>query len=217
MNCLEDNRKRRDYEVSELITACIAMFLFKETSRNALNNDRKEGYFKENYLRVFKLRLPHMDTVEDFLRIVKPEELEALKVALIAGLIEQKVLRSLRLLSKYYAVAIDGTGTNSYTENDDEGNRTHKTSKNGRVTYHYHIVEAKLVTHTGLSISLESEWVPTKQIAIMTSRTVSSGLLKDWPKNSKDTFPGCPSAYWLMDFIPIKLLCKSAKAMTGLI
>lgn len=62
MNCLEDNRKRRDYEVSELITACIAMFLFKETSRNALNNDRKEGYFKENYLRVFKLRLPHMDT-----------------------------------------------------------------------------------------------------------------------------------------------------------
>lgn len=159
MNCLEDNRKRRDYEVSELITACIAMFLFKETSRNALNNDRKEGYFKENYLRVFKLRLPHMDTVEDFLRIVKPEELEALKAALIGGLIEQKVLRSLRLLSKYYAVAIDGTGTNSYTENDDEGNRTHKTSKNGRVTYHYHIVEAKLVTHTGLSVSLGSEWV----------------------------------------------------------
>ena len=159
MNWLQDNRKRSDYEVSELLTACIAMFLFKETSRNALNNDRKEGYFKENYLRVFKLRLPHMDTVEDFLRIVKPEELEALKAALIAGLIEQKVLRSLRLLSKYYAVAIDGTGTNSYTQNDDQGNRTHKTSKNGKVTYHYHVVEAKLVTNTGLVISLASEWI----------------------------------------------------------
>lgn len=159
MNCLQDNRKRSDYEVSELITACIAMFLLKETSRNALNNDRKEGYFKENYLRVFRLRLPHMDTVEDFMRIVKPEELEELKAALIAGLIEQKVLRYFRLLGKYYAVAIDGTGTNSYTQNNDEGSRTHKTSKNGKVTYHYHVVEAKLVTHSGLSISLASEWV----------------------------------------------------------
>lgn len=159
MNCLQDDRKRRDYEVSELLTGCIAMFLFKETSRNAVNNDSREGNFKENYFKVFRVRLPHMDTVEDFLRIVKPEELEALKAALIAGLIEQKVLRYFRLLGKYYAVAIDGTGTNSYSQNDEEGNCTHKTSKNGKVTYHYHVVEAKLVTHNGLSISLASEWV----------------------------------------------------------
>ena len=135
------------------------MFLFKETSRNAFNNDSKEGHFKQNYLRVFKLRLPHMDTVEDFLRLLQPEALEALKAALIAGLIEQKVLRQFRLLSKYYVVAIDGTGTNSYTQNDAGESRTHKTSKNGKVTYHHYVVEAKLVTPTGLAISLASEWV----------------------------------------------------------
>lgn len=135
------------------------MFLFKETSRNALNNDRREGHFKQNYLKVFKLRLPHMDTVEDFLRLLQPEELEALKAALVAGLIEQKVLRHFRFLGKYYVVAIDGTGTNSYTQNDAEDSRTHKTSKNGKVTYHHYVVEAKLVTPTGLAISLASEWV----------------------------------------------------------
>jgi len=159
VNCLEDKRLRRDYEVSELITACMAMFLFKETSRNAFNNDRREGHFKQNYFKVFKLRLPHMDTVEDFLRILQPEQLEAIKAALIAGLIEQKVLRHFRVLGKYYTVAIDGTGANSYTENDTEDSRTHKTSKNGKVIYHHYVVEAKLVTTTGLAISLASEWV----------------------------------------------------------
>ncbi len=39
-NCLDDKRLRRDYEVTELITACVAMFLFKETSCNAFINDR---------------------------------------------------------------------------------------------------------------------------------------------------------------------------------
>ena len=159
MNSLQDNRQRKSYEVSELLTGCLAMFLFKETSRNAFNNDIKEGHFKQNYLKVFKLQLPHMDTVEDFLRILQPEELEALKAALVAGLIEQKVLRHFRWLKKYYAVAIDGTGTNSYTQNDADESRTHKTSKNEKVTYHYHVVEAKLVTPSGMAISLASEWV----------------------------------------------------------
>lgn len=135
------------------------MFLFKETSRNAFNNDIKEGHFKQNYLKVFKLRLPHMDTVEDFLRILQPEQLEAIKAALITGLIEQKVLRHFRVLGKYYTVAIDGTGANSYTENDAEDSRTHKTSKNGKITYQHYVVEAKLVTATGMAISLASEWV----------------------------------------------------------
>jgi len=51
-------------------------------------------------------------------------------------------------------VAFDGTGANSNTENDAEESRTHKTSKNGKVTYHHYVVEAKLVTATGMAISL---------------------------------------------------------------
>ena len=68
MYLFEDHRKRKDYTVAELVTGCIALFLFKEASRNAINNDRKEAQFRKNYERAFKLRLPHMDTVEDFLR-----------------------------------------------------------------------------------------------------------------------------------------------------
>lgn len=158
-NKLPDARKRSDYKVSELLTSAIAMFLLRETSRNALNNDSREDNFKTNYFKIFGQRLPHMDTVEDFLRILLPEELEKLKASLVAGLITQKVLHRFKLLGKFYTVAIDGTGTNSYSQNDAEQTRIHKTSKNDVTTYYHHVVEAKLVTSTGLSISLASEWV----------------------------------------------------------
>jgi hypothetical protein len=158
-NALPDARKRNNYQVSELLTGCIAMFLLRETSRNAINNDRKEGKFRENYLKVFGLRLPHLDTAEDYLRLLDCAELEKLKAALVAGLIEQKVFSRFRLLGSHYTVAVDGTGTNSYAENDTGQTRLHKTSKNGKATYYHHVVEAKLVTSSGLCISLASEWV----------------------------------------------------------
>jgi hypothetical protein len=155
---LSDGRRRRNYQVAELVTGCITMFLLKETSRNALNNDRDER-FKSNYAKIFKLRLPHMDTVDDFLRLLPPDELEQLKAALVSSMIEQKMFHKFKLLGKHFMVAVDGTGVNSYDENDAEGSRTSKTSKNGTVTYSHYVVEAKLVTSSGLAISLASEWV----------------------------------------------------------
>ena len=59
MQELPDYRERKHYEIAELLTGGIAMFLFKEGSRNAINNDRKEAKFSKNYQRLFKLRLPH--------------------------------------------------------------------------------------------------------------------------------------------------------------
>lgn len=159
MDLFKDHRKRKDYTVAELVTGCIALFLFKEASRNAINNDRKEEQFRKNYVRVFKLRLPHMDTVEDFLRQLNDQELEHFKAAMLSHLIEQKVLHHFKLLGKYFMIAIDGTGTNSYSENDEGKTRVHKTSKNGKTTYHHYVLEAKLVTASGLSISIASEWI----------------------------------------------------------
>lgn len=162
MDALPDKRRRRDYSVAELITGCISMFLFKETTRNAANNDRQEEKFKENYYKLFKLRLPHMDTVERFLRLLDPEELEKLKAVLVCQILEKRVLHKFRFIGKWFTVAIDGTGTNSYDSNDGEGSRIHKKSKNGVVTYMHHVVEAKLVTSSGLAISIASEWVSNK-------------------------------------------------------
>ena len=88
---IDDCRKKTsDYELAELIIAGIAMFLFKEGSRNAFNNDRKEENFSKNYEKLFKMRLPHMDTVDAVMRVLEENELEELKTSLVKILIEKK-------------------------------------------------------------------------------------------------------------------------------
>jgi hypothetical protein len=159
MDALPDARKGSAYSLSEAITGCIAMFVFKETSRNAFNQDREEQNFRDNYFSIFKKRLPHLDTVHRIISQISPKEMESIKRAFVAGLIEQCILRRFRLFDKYYTIAIDGTGVNSYKQNNTEQNLPSKTSKNEVTTYYSHVVEAKMVTSTGFSISIGSEWV----------------------------------------------------------
>jgi hypothetical protein len=59
--------------MSEIVTGALFMFIFKETSRNAYNNDRRDAVFTKNYERIFKKQLPHPDTVDDVLRVLPPK------------------------------------------------------------------------------------------------------------------------------------------------
>lgn len=70
------------------------MFMFKEGSRNAYNNERKDTQFRDNYKKLFGLSLPHMDSVDDFFRELPEQELEKVKVNMVSHLIRKKVLES---------------------------------------------------------------------------------------------------------------------------
>ena len=155
---IEDYRKKEDYELAELITACIAMFIFKEGSRNAFNNDRQEEEFKQNYQRIFKMRLPHMDTVDKVMRRLADSELEELKTSLIRTLIEKKTLHKYRFLKKWFVVAVDGSGIMSFSEKHCD-QCSHKTSKNGKTTWFHNVLEAKIVCSNGFALSLATEWI----------------------------------------------------------
>lgn len=100
-----------------------------------------------------------MDTVHRVMTELSADSLEDIKQAFVAALIDQHLLRRFRLWGKYYTIAIDGTGVSSYKENNEEQVLPCKTTKNGVTTYYSHVVEAKLVTSSGLSISIGSEWV----------------------------------------------------------
>lgn len=192
METLPDHRKRSAYTVAELVTGCVAIFLFKEASRNAINNDRREEQFRKNYERIFKRRLPHMDTANDFLRLLSAEELEHFKAAMISSLIEQKVLHRFKLLGKYFMVALDASGINSYEENNEEKDRVHKTSKNGKTTYHSYVLEAKLVTASGLSISIASEWIANDAARNFNKQDCESKAFERIAVKLKKYFPRLP-------------------------
>jgi hypothetical protein len=104
------------------------------------------------------MQLPHQDTVNEVLCELDNRALEQVRMDLMSELFEQKWLREYRLLGKYYAVAVDATGTVSFDKPHCPHCLTKKT-KNGKTTYFHYVLEAKLVTSSGLAISLASEWI----------------------------------------------------------
>jgi hypothetical protein len=155
-------RKQPQYTLLELIVAGITMFLFKKGSRNALNNERSEWKFCENYKRLFKARLPHMDTVEDVMKVLDERHIECLKVELVKGLLVKKVLRKYRLLGQSYMIVIDGTHVMDVAAGHCE-HCLRQTFKNGRVRYFHNVLEAKLVTDNDFCLSLATEWIENAQ------------------------------------------------------
>ncbi len=154
----ECRKKQPDYSLLELIMAGVAMFLFKKGSRNAMNNERDEPQFRKNYERLFKTRLPHMDTVEDVMEVLDEKHIETLKTELVKGLLTKKTLRNYRLLGHSYLVVIDGTHVMDVKEGHC-AHCLHQTFKNGKVRYFHNVVEAKLVGEHGLCLSLATVWV----------------------------------------------------------
>jgi len=67
-------------------------------------------------------------------------------------------LSCIRLLNKYYLMAVDATGVMSLDERHCEHCLTRK-SKSGKITYFHYVLEAKLVTSDGHALSLANEWI----------------------------------------------------------
>ncbi|MCP4106067.1 MAG: hypothetical protein GY749_11100 [Desulfobacteraceae bacterium] len=155
---MEDCRNKKDYELAELIMAAVMMFVLKKESRNAFSNEREEEELKNNYEKIFKVRLPHMDTVDSVMRKLKESELEKLKTVLVKKLLKKRTFHKYRMKGGYHRIAVDGTHVMTVDEGHCE-NCLHRTSETGKVTYFHNVLEAKLVTGNGFSVSPGTEWI----------------------------------------------------------
>ena len=155
---LEDCRDRAEYELAEILMAGTAMFMFHQDSRNAFNNKREEEEFRTNYQTLFRLRLPHSDTVHDVMCKLPEKALEHIKCWMLRTLLEKKVLHKQRLMKKWFVLAIDAAGVVSFKKEHCKY-CLHKTSINGKTTYFHNVLEAKLITPSGFAISLLTEWI----------------------------------------------------------
>lgn len=161
---IEDFRSRPQYELAELIFGAIAIFIFKSGSRNAFNNMNQEK-FALNYYRAFKMKLPHTDTINIAMKIIKNDELEALKSYLIKGLVQKKIFYKYRILGQYYNISVDGTSLMKINPAN-IANFPHalykvynKGKENEKTVYFINILEAKLICSNGFCISLGTEWI----------------------------------------------------------
>jgi hypothetical protein len=123
-----------------------------------MNNERDEPKFCKNYERLFKARLPHMDAVEDVMRVLDGHHIETLKTEVVHGLLTRKLLRKYRVFGHAYQVVIDGTHVMDVKKGHCD-HCLHQTFKNGQVRYFHNVLEAKLVCDNGFCFSLGTEWI----------------------------------------------------------
>ena len=205
---ITDPRKICDYSITEVLLAGLFMFMLKQDSRNAMNSDRAEKTFAENYQKIFGKRLPHMDTVNDVLIAVGNGELELLKASLVASLIERKIFGKFKLFGQYHRVAVDATGVMAVNEGHCE-HCLHKTSRNGVKSYFHNVLEAKLVAPNGFAISLATVWIenPTnydkQDCELKAFRRLAKQLKQFFPR-----LPICIHADGLYPNKPFFDLCK---------
>lgn len=190
LNSIPDYRgNRATYEMAEIILASVFMFLFKEGSRNQMNEDREVGQFEANYKTLFGLKLPHLDTVSDVMNKLEEEHLESCRRHLIKYLLDKRTLHRFRLLGKYFTIAIDGSGVYTFDKQPYAGCPS-KTSKSGKKTYYQNVLEAKIVCSNGFSLSISTEWLKNEDGYL--KQDCEQKALKRLLDNLKRDFPKLP-------------------------
>jgi hypothetical protein len=85
---IDDCRKKKSpYQLAVLLTACLAMYLFKCGSRNAMTDLHDDEQANGNYTKIFKLPMPHPDTVNLVMKKLNSTQIEHLKVTMVRTLI----------------------------------------------------------------------------------------------------------------------------------
>ena len=159
MRELDDPRKKASpLELAAHLTACLAMFIFKAGSRNEYNQKRKDLQFQKNFKKLFGFSMPHGDSTHNVIKLLNETQVELLNQKMVQVLLKRKVFHKSRYRHHWFRIAVDGTGVVSFDHPHCE-QCLRQTSKNSITTYSHKILEARLVTPNGFSISIASEWI----------------------------------------------------------
>lgn len=149
------------YEARFLVWTALLMFLFRLPSRRRLRFDLQGEVAVDNLNAIAQTqqeKVSHGDTVAYLLKRLPVWALEWLRTSMIRSLIRTKALEQFRLFSRYYLIAIDGTGFLSFRKPHCPRCVTMKL-QGAQVLYQHPVVEAKLICHNGLAISVGTEFI----------------------------------------------------------
>jgi len=148
-----------DYSVGSLVFLCVVMFACRLGARRQVRLELFTTFLVNLYRVLFNVRsVPHGDTMNGVLCGLPFEAVQEVLTGMTETLIDKKVLYPHRLFEQYYVVAVDATGMLVYHDRHCPHCLTKK-HKNGKTTYYHPVLEAKIVTPTGLVFSLMSEFI----------------------------------------------------------
>ena len=155
------NKNKITYSPSHLLWLGIFLFLLRLGSKRDISYKLSTELFLKNLCvltNIYDEKTAHHDTLEYFCQRLEPEQLYKIRHKMVNRLIRKKCLNKFRLLDSYFMIAIDGTGHLVFKERHCPHCLSKK--KDGKILYYYHnVLEAKLVTGSGLAISVETEFI----------------------------------------------------------
>lgn len=106
--------------------------------------------------------IPYWETVNKYLEKLDPEELQDIVCQLVYRLVRSRAFADARIRNKYWQVIVDGTQIHSSRRKLDEKSlyRVHNKGSDKEYTeYYYYILEAKIVLHPDIIVSIMTEFV----------------------------------------------------------
>lgn len=148
------------YPIAYVLMSGLLLFLTKLGSRRQMRFQFRTDQFIANvnsFAGTTCEAMLHPDTLAYLAKRLPLGALEGLRHAMLNELLRKKVFEKHRLLGKYYLVAIDGTGFLVYRERHCEHCLTR--DHGGTVVYYHPVLEAKLVSRSGLCLSIATEFI----------------------------------------------------------
>lgn len=157
------------YQLQTLMTTGVLMFLFRLGARRQIGHLLRGNNSVAHKYRMWldSPRCPHGDTLNYAFIRSEVAEVQEVVTRMTHTLIQNKVLYPHRLLDTYHLVAVDGTGMLTFAERHCPHCLT--ATHHGHTRYYHPLLEAKLVTPSGLAFSLMTEFIenpgenPSKQ------------------------------------------------------
>lgn len=110
--------------------------------------------------------LPYWETINNYLKGVRTEELQDTVCSLVKGLIRSRAFEKARIKGRYWQVIVDGTQLYSSREKPD-GKCLHRVHNRGTekeyTEYYYYVLEAKIVLHPEICVSIMTEFAENQE------------------------------------------------------
>ena len=157
------------YPLASVLTTGVLLFVLRMGARRQVTLLlRQNGPSRAKFQTLFGVAsVPHGDTLEATCQRLAVPEVQAVVTTAVETLIRRKVLYPYRLCGRYFLLTLDGTGMLTFPQRHCPQCLT--VTHEGHTTYYHPILEAKLVTYTGLVLSVMTEFIenpsqyPSKQ------------------------------------------------------
>jgi len=204
------------YDTDTLLYPVILKNIFSLFSMRNMNDWFYDGNCRENLEKLTGKtipEMPHYDTINDFLELLPPEELDRIRTDMVRHLIHSKDFYPSKLSGGQWVIILDGTGLHHFEKKHCENclirEITDKEGKKKKV-YSHHVLEAKLVLAHNIVISLATEFIENESENV-SKQDCEINAAKRLMKKIKKKFPRlklCVLGDSLYAAEPIIEICK---------